>query len=460
MDQNVKNIGWRVTFAGTGINLALGILYTWSIIKAAIPASWGWDPSTTNDPYAIACFVFAIAMIPAGRLQDRIGPRWVATIGGALTGIGCLIAGLIGFYAPEHSYIGFVIGFGVLAGIGIGFGYATATPAAVKWFPASKTGVIAGTVVAGFGLASVYIAPLGTFLINTYNNSLGKVLVEPIKAMVLNPQTGETVEKIVQTKEEFGVPMSMILFGAGFLIIVMGLAQLLKNPPAGYKPVETVVKTDDAGTAAPSASASKEVNWKQMLSKPQFYILWLMFACGSAAGLMVISVASPLGNKSLGEAAFWAVAMLAIGNAGGRILSGFVSDWIGRQWTMLGFFLLQAITVVSLIFVQSSAVGLLVLIFLAGANYGSNLTLFPSATKDYFGLKGFGLNYGIMFTAWGFGGLILPRIAAMVKDATGKDDLAFYIAGGLMLFASALTFVSRAIAKKTTNTEPGQKAAA
>ena len=89
MTQSVsKTRGWVVTFAGTGINLALGVLYTWSVIKAAIPAEWGWTAAQKSDPYALACFVFAIAMIPAGRLQDKIGPRWVATIGGAAVALG------------------------------------------------------------------------------------------------------------------------------------------------------------------------------------------------------------------------------------------------------------------------------------------------------------------------------------------------------------------------------------
>lgn len=402
MSENLKK-GWVVALSGTGINLALGVLYTWSVIKAAIPDSWGWDAAQKSDPYAVACFIFALAMIPAGRLQDRIGPRWVATIGGVLTGFGCLLAGLMG-----SSYIGFVIGFGVFAGIGIGFGYAAATPAAVKWFPPAKTGMIAGIVVAGFGLASVYIAPLAAYL------------------------TGQ-----------YGVSNTMIIFGAAFMVVVVTLAQFVRNPPEGYKP--------DAGPAkagAAPAKAAVDVDWKKMLTNPQFYLLWVMYACGAAAGLMVIGSATGLGNASLGEKAFWVVAVLAVGNASGRVLAGMVSDWIGRQWTMFGFFMLQAVVVISLLFAQENAFALLILVFFAGANYGSNLALFPSATKDNFGLKGFGMNYGIMFTAWGVGGLILPRVAGMAKKATGSEDLAFYIAGGLMILASILTFVSRGLDTK------------
>ncbi len=153
----VKNKGWTVTFAGMGINLSLGVLYAWSVIKKAIPAEWGWDDADKALPYSIACITFALMTVPAGRLQDRIGPRWVATAGGILTGIGCIIAS----YAT--TVLWYVLGFGLLAGAGIGLGYAAATPPAVKWFPARKTGLIAGIVVAGFGLASVYISPLANY---------------------------------------------------------------------------------------------------------------------------------------------------------------------------------------------------------------------------------------------------------------------------------------------------------
>lgn len=395
------NQGWRVTFAGTGINLALGVLYTWSVIKEAIPLEWGWTAAQKSDPYAVACFVFAIAMIPAGRLQDQIGPRWVATIGGAMVALGCIIAGLAG-----SSYVGFVIGFGVFGGIGIGFGYAAATPAAVKWFPASQTGLIAGLVVAGFGLASVYIAPSAQYLLAAY-----------------------------------GVSTTMIVFGIAFFIIVVSLAQFLRNPPAGYIPVDLKAASRPTGIAA--SRPPVDMNWKQMIRTRTFWVFWTMYVFGAAAGLMVIGSAASMAKASLGESAFIAVVVLAVGNAGGRILAGVVSDRIGRQWTLFFAFLLQSVMVLVPLFFSNNAAVLLLAVLLIGACYGANLTLFPSATKDNFGLKSFGLNYGVMFTAWGVGGLILPRIAGMIKDVTGKEDMAFYIASGLMICGALLALANR-----------------
>ena len=155
----------------------------------------------------------------------------------------------------------------------------------------------------------------------------------------------------------------------------------------------------------------------------------------------------------MGQYAFWAVAVLAVGNAGGRILAGIVSDRIGRQMTLFFAFMIQSVMVLVPLYFGNYAIALLLAVLLIGACYGANLTLFPAATKDQFGLKSFGLNYGIMFTAWGVGGLILPRVAGMVKDITGKEDIAFYIASALMVCGALLALAN----KGKTNPQPTGK---
>ena len=157
-----QNLGWRVALAGLGINLALGVLYSWSIVSKSIPVEWHWSEADRSLPYSVACLTFACMMVPAGRLQDKFGPRIVATIGGLLVGAGLLVA------SRTTTPAGYILGFGLLAGSGFGFGYSSTTPPAVKWFPASQTGLIAGLVVAGFGLASVYVAPLAQRLITVH----------------------------------------------------------------------------------------------------------------------------------------------------------------------------------------------------------------------------------------------------------------------------------------------------
>jgi MFS family permease len=393
------NRGWTVTFAGLGINLALGILYTWSLFKGKIGEEFGWKGDQLNDPYALCCLVFAFAMILAGRCQDKFGPRITASIGGLLVGTGFVIC------STTNSYGIWLLGFGVLAGIGIGFGYSSATPPALKWFPPAKTGMIAGMVVAGFGLAPVYLAPTSQYLLGA-----------------------------------FGVQKSMLILGIAFTFIVCGLAQLLVNPPAGYvagpKPA--------AGAAAKPAAAHATPS--EILRQPTFWLLWVIYFIGSGAGLMVIGSISGMAKKSMGTLAFVAVALMAIGNAGGRILAGSLSDKIGRRWTLCLVLVVQAVLMGVAIPVTASKdtlpVVIVILAALIGANYGANLALFPSYTKDLWGLKSFGMNYGVLFTAWGVGGLILPRLQqTLTASSGGSYTSSFITAAVLLLVGTALTFL-------------------
>ena len=422
----IDHHGWRVVFAGLGINLALGILYTWSVISGSIPEEWEWTATEKSLPYMFACLTFSIIMVPAGRMQDKISPRFTASLGGILVGIGFVTASL------TQSPIGYLIGFGILAGAGIGFGYASATPPVVKWFPPAKTGMIAGLVVSGFGLASVYAAPLAKWLSASY-----------------------------------GLQTMMMVLGIAFLVVVVALAQLLKPP---HKVLQWIQEYGDVGRAKKEAMArdealkkgepiqvkKEEFTPKEMIKTPQFYILWFMYACGAGAGLMIISVAMKIvsGAQATAETAqaaetiaIAAVVGLAIGNGGGRILAGMLSDKIGRKATLFMCFVFQAILIFLLTqaqdggMLENNAAALIVITALIGANYGSNLALFPSFTKDFYGLKNFGTNYGLVFTAWGVGGFMLSFLAGKMYDIHQTFSIAYYGASALLILAAIAVFL-------------------
>jgi MFS family permease len=423
--ETIKNKGWTVTMAGLGINLALGILYTWSIFRQAIHESilagdgqFNWEIASLNDPFAVCCLMFTIGMIAAGRLQDKVSPRITAILGGILTGAGLLAS------SQSTMLANWILGFGVLMGLGLGFGYASATPPAIKWFPASKTGMIAGLVVAGFGLAAVYIAPLANFLIG-----------------------------------RFGLSNAIMLFGISFLVIVCSLAMFLVNPPKGYKPTESVQKQ----TTGLNGIKTEDFPPSMILRTKAFYKLWFMFFVGSGAGLIIIGSVAGMARQSMGELAWLVVALLAIGNASGRIVAGILSDKIGRTRTLLIMMSLQGVIITSLIFIgQSQALLLTVAATLVGFNYGTNLSLFPSATKDYFGLKNFGINYGLVFSAWGVAGLVFPRVSQMIVAQTGSSEASYIMTAFLLFLSAGMTFITRAPkglqerATVITELEPGK----
>ncbi|MCC8999525.1 MAG: OFA family MFS transporter [Candidatus Contendobacter sp.] len=409
MAKSLKNKGWSVVLAGTGINLALGVLYTWSIFKGAIsdsikqgtPGGFQWDLASINDPYAVCCLMFAFSMILAGKCQDRFGPRLTATIGGLLVGAGFLLL------SQTTNYWLWVLGFGVMAGMGFGFGYSSATPPALKWFPPAKTGLIAGIVVSGFGLASVYIAPLSMYLL-----------------------------------KNGGLQWAMMFFGMAFAIVVSLFALLLQNPPAGYLFGGAAAKAQTAKATAPAKV--QDFTPSQMLKTGNFYVLWVVYFIGAGAGLMVIGSVAGMAKQSMGELAFLAVVILAVGNAAGRIIAGSLSDRIGRTLTlslMLGFQAVLMFAAIPVVGAEHPSAFLLVLIATGiGFNYGTNLALFPAIAKDFWGLKNFGINYGVLFSAWGVGGFVLGRASEMMKAATGGFALSFGVAG-ILLAVAAVTLM-------------------
>lgn len=378
--------GWIVVAAGAGINLAFGVLYAWSIFAGKLQETLGWTKTESSIPYTVAIIMFALVMIPAGHLQDKIGPKWVVTIGGLLIGFGCILAGSM------TSLLGLTISFGVLAGSGIGLGYASTTPPALKWFPPEKKGLISGIVVGGFGLATLYIVPLSNFLLSRYD-----------------------------------VFTSFRIMGVIFLFMTLPLAQFVKNPD---KPVVS------SSTKAKPPIEDRSV--VEMLKTKQFYMLWFMFFAGATGGLMTIGSLKPIVKAMLGEsAALQLVAFAAIANALGRPLAGVISEKLGRGKTMSILYVLQALALFLFNGLNSFATVLMAAAMIYFA-YGSMLSVYPSACADNYGTKNLGLNYGIMFSAWGAGGVFGPILGGKIADATGSYEMAFYFSAAILIVAAIM----------------------
>jgi OFA family oxalate/formate antiporter-like MFS transporter len=409
---------WAVAFAGVAINLCLGMLYAWSVWKKAlvdkgkadagelmtgINAGWAYLTDTQGTvAYFLCGLIFAVFMIPGGRLQDRYGPKIGATLGGLSLAAGCIIAGLM------KSYLGLILGFGILGGIGMGLGYAAPTPAALKWFGPHRRGLIAGIVVGGYGGAAIYIAPLAQFFI-----------------------------------EKYGISGSFIGLGIIFAIVVIIAGQLLSNPPAGYVPVGP--PPAKAGSKPVTTTAAADYSPTQMLSTWQSYALILMFIGSAQSGLLVIANAAPLLAKTAGKLEFfarnaWIIAAYGgLINAFGRVGSGLYSDKIGRANAYTVNLLVSAVFLLATPFIiQAESIPLLFLATgVAYWQYGGGLSIMPAFTADFFGSKNLGVNYGFVFLGWGLG-FLMPLIAGYIKDSTGSYSLSFYISAVILIVAVIL----------------------
>ncbi len=470
---------WQVLGGALLVQMILGTVYGYSIFWQPIEAELGLSPTAATYAFAVCILAFAITMVPAGHLQDAVGPRIPAMIGGGLMGAGFILASMLespvvlhlahaalcGGVAlvllflchawfghamrDEHSIArhlpaailvtvavaGVTLGnryvgqlgdtdrllmlwgtIGLLAGAGIGFAYVCPIAALVKWFPNHK-GLLAGIVVAGFGLGALFFS---------------------------HRDWGFSAEQALQ---RYGVLTVFLIHGLVCLVGITLGALLLRNPPSPEAPAEPARASQGATSSPAHAPATP------LLRRPAFYVLWVMFFSGSIAGLMVIGILKPFAGEQLvlaaeaGGGAFdraallaqgvAAVGWLAIFNAVGRIVWGFVSDRAGRTVAFIAMFLLQAGTMATLASLNTQ-VSLAVGASLVGFNYGGCFALFPTATADLFGTKRFGANYGWVFTSYGIAGVVGVAMGNTAYELTGSYGIAFTIAAGLCVLSAAL----------------------
>ena len=385
------NRWWRVV-GGMSMNLALGSLYAWSVFVAPLEKEFGWKRAQTSNVFTYAVVVFALTFIVAGRLQDKFGPFWVSLTGGVLVSLGFFLC------AFTHSLTYLYVCFGVIGGLGNGFGYSTPIPVMAKWFP-DKRGLAVGLAVGGYGGGSAIFGPLANL-------------------------------KLIPA---YGVHTTFMILGVIFLFMTVFGAFLLHNPPVGYKPAGWV-----PAPAAKAAATTYEFSPSEVLRTPTFYFMWVAYALGASAGLMVISQLVPFG-KSVGIPSTSLITMslvvAAIGNASGRILSGWMSDALGRLNVLRLMIAISMIAMPILYQVGGNVTLLYALVFIVYWCYGTQLSVNASTTSDFWGTKNAGLNYGMLFTAWGVAGIIGPRIAGVLFDKYKNYQMAFYTAAVLALVA-------------------------
>lgn len=427
MDNNKTN-RWLIVAGGVIINLMLGITYTWGIFGSALDSKTGpykWTTPEQTFAFSIMLLFFALTMPLAGRIQDKKGPRLVALIGGLLLGLGFIASS-----QATHDKTLMYITYGILAGAGVGFAYGAPIAAGSKWFP-DKRGLIAGIMVFGFGFGSVLLAPIAQVMISGLP-AQPQGLIQPVIVSVF--QTSALSGML-----NLGLEKTFMYLGIAFLVLICTGAMLLRNPPEGWKPRGW----DPAKSKKAVSHAYKDYTVSEMTSTSQFWMLWGMFMFTAAAGLMVIGFLNKFSAICFLEAFNYpadaaalegavAVSVLAIFNGAGRIFAGWLSDHAGREKTMFALFGLQAVLMASFTYIAPvSPIMVYTVMALIGLCYGACFALFPSATADYFGTRNCGVNYGIVFTAYGIGGIMGPMLSAsMVPSA---PEISSYATPGLIL---------------------------
>lgn len=405
---NVELNRWRILIASTLINICVGAIYAFSIF--ALPLTKVFDATMPEImmAFTINAAISPIPMILGGKLVDKGGAKIAILLGGSMFGLGFILTGLA--TAPWMLYITY----GVITGLGQGIVYSATIGNSVKLFP-DKRGLAAGIVTAGYGGGTIVIAPIANALI------------------VSN-----------------GVQAALITLGISFLVIILGCSLLVKPCPVGYLP---------QGWTPPAASTNKggiNIPWNEMIKKPLFYVIASLFLIGALSGMMVTSNASIIGQTMFGLSAATAalfVSLYSLSNCLGRVFWGAVSDKIGRTKCLMIIYIVIAAMMLTIALAHSVA-GFAVAIIGIGLCFGGTMGIFPSIVGEKFGMKYYGVNYGVTFIGYSGAAFFGPRIANGVAAANnGMFTNAFYIALVISLVGFALTFIFKAMENKpmTTN---------
>ncbi len=387
--------GTKVTIAGSLINFAIGTSYAWSVFAGSLINDLGWSNTAAALPYTILIFIFAIIMAFAGRFQDRVGPRYGAMLSGILVGAAFLFCAL--FLTP----LGVALSFGLLYGAGLAFGYSAVTPAAIKWFPPERRGLITGIVVTSHGIAALVLSPI-------------------INGLLIR----------------LGIFSTFVIWGLVLLVIIIFLSRYLSVPETGTEPDTT----EKPGTVVFPQKPVPALQWNQTVKQPAFIILWLMMALSAGTGLMLVANLVPIAETNFKlESGYLLVSIFALFSATGRLGGGIITDKVGYLFAMKALLIGMSVSMVFYMLV-SGWPGVVMATVFFGYSYGSLFTVFPNAVADLFGLENFGINYGLLFTAVGIGGGLGPFLASYLADQMGSFNAAFMIGLFACLLAFGMTF--------------------
>jgi OFA family oxalate/formate antiporter-like MFS transporter len=385
---------WGLAAAGFLMQMSLGAVYAWSVFRIPLTKQFHWSISQVTLTFTICVFVLGISAFIGGLWLNKKGPRIVALTGGFLYGLGVYLAS----YSADKLWW-LYLSYGLIGGIGLGFGYIVPISVLVKWFP-DRRGLITGIAVAGFGAGALAIAPLATHLIQT-----------------------------------IGVMQTFAYLGITYLAVTMATGSFMRNPPDGWKPEGWVPSTTQT-----RQRAAKDFTLGGALGTWQWWALWALLFLNTSAGISLISQESPIFQELSKASAIVAAGMVgiaSIGNAVGRIFWASVSDVITRRWTFTAMYVTQVFLFWFLPDTSSVTV-LTVLSFIILMCYGGGFGTMPAFTADYFGSKNVGPIYGLMMTAWGCASAFGSLIFAQLRQSTGSYANGIHIIAVVMAVSVVL----------------------
>ncbi|MFP8783283.1 L-lactate MFS transporter [Planococcus plakortidis] len=395
---------WLIALSAIAIQLSIGAAYAYSVYTKPISETMGWSPTEITYAFTIMMALGGISAAFFGGFVEKNGPRKSAMVAAFLFGLGQAGAG---FATQIDSLVLFLLTYGFMSGMGLGVGYIAPISTLVKWFP-DRRGLATGMAVMGFGAGALITAPVAASLIASV-----------------------------------GVTTTFYILGISYFILISLGASYIAPPPEGFMP---------KGMEADLASGKKvmkkdlaQLTAKEAVKTRRFWMLWTMMLINVSAGIMIISVASPMAQELVGLTAAGAatlVGIMGIFNGGGRLGWAAISDYIGRPTVFMLFFIIQIIAFVMLPGITNVII-FQVFILLIVSCYGGGFSNLPAFIGDMFGTRQLGAIHGYLLTTWSLGGIVGPAIVSQVYAATNSYVPVFYIFIGLISVALVLSILIR-----------------
>lgn len=391
----MKKNRWLIALSAVAIHLSIGGAYAYSVYKNPITSQLGWQESQVTIAFTIMMGLAGFSAALFGSFVEKNGPRKSAMLAAVLFGLG---QGGAGVAILMDSVVLYWLTYGLLSGLGMGIGYIAPVSTLVKWFP-DRRGLATGMAVLGFGSGALLTAPIAAGLM-----------------------------------ESVGISTTYFILGVSYFILMFLGASYIAPPKPGDIATENVSKYAPTGTKELAQMSAREA-----VKTKQFWMLWSMHLINVSAGLMMISVASPMAQEIVGlsvAAAATMVGLMGLFNGGGRLIWAAASDYIGRSNVFVIFFIIQLAAFLTLPF-TTNVIIFQAFIFLVVSCYGGGFSNLPAFASDLFGTKQLGVIHGYLLTTWSLGGIFGPMIVSTIRETTNSYIPVFYVFSALI----ALSFV-------------------
>ena len=364
------------------IMLCLGSVYAWSIIASELINQYNFSASQAQIIFGSIIAVFPLTMIFVGQLGKKIKARYIAYFSGFLFFTGNITASY-----SNGNFLYILLGIGILTGIATGFGYWVALTTPVRWFP-QKKGLITGIAAAGFGLGAVLMSDIS--------------------------------EKILLNGKD--VLQLFAIIGSSYGIIIFLVSNLI---------IEKSIEPNEV-----------EIKITEYLRHKLFKRLFIGIFLGTFAGLLIIGNLKIIGGQGNISEHYLVVgvSVFALANFLGRLVWGFIADYLGANISIFMALLVQSVAIFLLNIIALSDFSYMLLAFLIGFGFGGNFVLFAKETAHIFGLSNLGIVYPYVFLGYAIAGIAGPFIGGFLYDISGAYFYAILLSGFMSLLGSILFF--------------------